>query len=234
MRPHSARALGTGLRRSRPAEDAVLSAAPRMRPGTVVGCCVSLLVAGILLARGFVGVLPSRPVYVALGGVLAATALLGLVIDHVSVRVRPDRPDQILVGELERSRRHGHALTLVTIACTHDVGLEVVTRLRTTDRAWRARGVLVVMLVETARPGAVEFLARLGGLVTREDVRVASFPTDAVTVDGLFDALARPHQEPADADDAGVRLAEADPDPEVAELAEVEPAPVARRRLARG
>lgn len=195
--------------------DAVLCAVPRMRPGTVVGCCVSLLVAGVMLARGFVGMLPSRPVYLALGGVLAGTALLGLVVDHISVVVRGERPDHVLVAELDRSRRHGHPLTLVSIPCDDAVALEVVSHLRTTDRAWRAGGVLFVLLVETDRAGASPFAARLARLVPADAVRWAAFPADAVTSDGLYARLSRPAEDAPELE-GGVVIA--DTGPEAADL----------------
>lgn len=169
--------------------EAVLCAVPRMRPGTVLGACVSLLIAGVLLARGFVGALPSRPVYLVLGGALAGTALIGLVVDHVSVVVRAERPDHLLVTELDRSRRYGHSLTLVSVRCDQAIGLEVVSRLRTTDRAWWTGGRLYLLLVETDRDEAVRFVRRLEGLVGPETVRRASFPTDAVTTEGLYACL---------------------------------------------
>ncbi len=192
--------------------ETVLCAAPRVRPGTVVGCCVSLLVAGVLLARGFVGILPSRPVYLILGGILAGTALLGLVVDHISIVVRRERPDHVLVAELERSRRHGHPLTLVAVRCSDTVGLEVVSRLRTTDRAWRAGSDLFVLLVETPRPGAAPFAERIEALVPREDVRWAAFPDDAVTSEGLFAVLSRSDTSVADLEE-GLVIAETGPQP---------------------
>lgn len=192
--------------------DAVLCAVPRMRPGTVLGCVVSLLVAGVLLARGFVGILPSRPVYLILGGILAGTAVLGLVVDHVSVVVRGERPDHVLVAELDRSRRHGHPLTLVSVPCDEAVGLEVVSHLRTTDRAWRSGDVLFVLLIETDRPGAEPFAARLAGLVDPDTVRWASFPEDAVTSDGLYARLSRTVAAAPELE-GGVVIAETGPDP---------------------
>lgn len=179
--------------------EAVLCAVPRMRPGTVVGCSVSLLAAGVLLARGFIGMLPSRPVYLLLGGILAATALLGLVVDHVSVVVRAQRPDHVLVAELDRSRRHGHPLTLVALRCDEATGLEVVSHTRTTDRSWRARGLLYVLLVETDGPGGAEFAGRLAPLVAPDDVRWASFPTDALTSEGLMARLDAPPDDRVEA-----------------------------------
>lgn len=193
------------------AGDAVLCAVPRMRPGTVLGCCVSLLVAGVMLARGFVGIAPSRPMYLALGGILAGTALLGLVVDHISVVVRAERPDHVLVAELDRSRRHGHALTLVAVRCDDEVALDVVSHLRTTDRAWRAGDVLYVLLVETDRAGAAPFAERLAPLVTPDAVRWASFPTDAVTSDGLYARLGRTSDDPSELE-GGIVLADTGPD----------------------
>jgi hypothetical protein len=173
---------------------------------------MSLLVAGVLLARGFVGMLPSRPVYLILGGVLAGTALLGLVVDHISVVVRAERPDHVLVAELERSRRHGHPLTLVAVRCDDTVGLEVVSRLRTTDRAWRTGSELFVLLVETPPLGAAPFAERLEPLVAQDRVRWASFPDDAVTSDGLYARLGRPDAPVADLEE-GLVLAETGPEP---------------------
>lgn len=174
------------------ADEAVMSPVPSMRPGTVLGCCVSLLVAGVLLARGFVGVLPSRPVYLALGGLLAATALASLVVDHVMVRVRGEAPDHVLVTELDRSRRYGHPLALVALEVDDLVDLRVVSRLRVTDRAWRRGRTLMVLLTETDRAQAGGFASRLGDLVTPGGVRIAAFPEDAVTADGLFGRLSEP------------------------------------------
>jgi hypothetical protein len=190
----------------------VLCAVPRMRPGTVLGCVVSLLAAGVLLARGFVGMLPSRPVYLLLGGILAGTALLGLVIDHISVVVRAERPDHVLVAELDRSRRHGHPLALVSVPCDDAVGLDVVSHLRTTDRAWRAGDVLFVLLVETDRFGSAPFAARLADLVDPESVRWACFPEDAVTSDGLYARLDRTIDDTPELEE-GVVIDETGPDP---------------------
>lgn len=190
--------------------DAVLSPVPRMRPGTVLCFCVSLLVAGVLLARGFVGMLPSRPVYLLMGGILAGTALLGLVVDHISVVVRAERPDHVLVAELDRSRRHGHPLTLVSVPCDADVGLEVVSHLRTTDRAWRAGDLLFVLLVETDRDGGLAYADRLTPLVPVDSMRVATFPTDAVTSEGLYRCLTEPALPVPELED-GVVIAEPGP-----------------------
>lgn len=181
------------------ATDTVLCAVPRVRPGTVLGASVTLLVAGVLLARGLVGVLPSRPVSLLLGGVLVATALLGLTVDHVSVVVRPEHPDHVLVAELDRSRRHGHPLSLVALRCPAEVALDVVSHLRTTDRAWRTGGVLFAVLVETDGAGAAAFADRVVPLVPPDAVRWASFPEDAVTSDGLYARLGRVATEPAGA-----------------------------------
>jgi hypothetical protein len=204
MRRPSPRTPTPGRRRG---GEAVLCASPRMRPGTVVGCSVSLLAAGVLLARGFIGILPSRPFYLLLGGILAASALLGLVVDHVSVIVRPERPDHVLVTELDRSRRHGHPLSLAAIRCDEAVGLQVVSHTRTTDRSWRARGRLYVLLVDTDADGAAAFAARLAPIVAADDVRWASFPTDALTSEGLYAHLDSGSRAAADVEDAPPALA---------------------------
>lgn len=190
----------------------MLCAVPRMRPGTVLGCCVSLLVAGVLLARGFVGILPGRPVYLLLGGILAGTALLGLVVDHISVVVRAERPDHLLVAELDRSRRHGHSLTLVSVRCGEAVGLEVVSHLRTTDRAWRTGDVLFVLLVETDKEGAAPFASRMASLVAPDAIRQASFPADAMTSSGLYARLSAPTEVPQEVE-GGVVIVETGPAP---------------------
>lgn len=194
------RALGRRARRVgrsiSSAPDAVLSSRAGMRPGAVIGCCVSLVVAGVLLARGFVGVVPGRPVELLMGGLLAGTALLSLVIDHVAVRVRTERPDHVLVTELDRCRRYGHPLTLAEVRTDEVAALRIVSRLRTPDRAWRVGATLVVLLAETDGAGGLRFVDRLSDLVGANEVRLASFPEDAVTADGLYAALAPPPAEP--------------------------------------
>ena len=165
--------------------DGVLRPVSTLRPGQVAACSASLLVAGILLTRGFIGVLPGRPVFVLAGLALAVSAVLGLAVDHVAVRHSPERPDEVLATEVHRSRRHGHRLALVSIECDEATGLEVVRRIRITDRAWRRRNRLVVLLVETDRAGVDGFVERIADLVEPVRVLASVFPDDAITVEGL-------------------------------------------------
>lgn len=167
-----------------------------MRSGQVVACSVSLLAAGFLLTRGFIGLVPGRPVFVLLGIGLTASAVIGLAIDHVEVRASRQRPEHALVEELNRSRRHGHALSVAALPCTDDDGHRLVGRMRTTDRAWRRRRSMVVLLPETDAVGAARFVRRVTDLASGGNVRVATFPDDALTVDGLMAALHPPVRIP--------------------------------------
>lgn len=160
-----------------------------MRSGQVLACSLSLLAAGVLLTHGFIGLFPGRPVFVVLGGGLAASAVIGLAVDHVSVLASRQRPEHVLIDEVGRSRRFGHSLTLVAVRCSTGTDHRLVGRMRSTDRAWRLRNELFIMLAETDEVGAARFGNRIGDLVPSGDVRMATFPSDALTVDGLFDAL---------------------------------------------
>jgi hypothetical protein len=171
------------------ATDVVFMPVSSMRSGQVVACSMSLLIAGFLLTRGFIGIVPGRPVFVLLGLGLGVSAVLGLAIDHVEVRARRERPEHVLADEVSRCRRFGHPLSLVAIRCTEPAGRRVVGRTRGTDRAWRHRSTTMVMLPETTPEGAALFVRRVADLVPLEAVRVATFPEDALTVDGLQDAL---------------------------------------------
>lgn len=177
------------LRRLRVASEVVLRPVSAMRPGQVLACSVSLVAAGVLLTRGFIGVVPGRPVFVVLGILLGVSAVVGLAIDQVEVRASRQRPEHALIDEIARSRRFGHALALVSVPCTEAVGHRVVVRMRNTDRAWRHRGDLVVLMPETDEDGATRFARRIADLVPADHLRAAVFPTDAVTVDGLYEAL---------------------------------------------
>ncbi len=163
----------------------VLRPVSAMRSAQVVACSFSLLAAGVLLARGFTGLVPSRPAFLLLGAGLGISAVLGLVIDHVEVRSRRLRPDHVLVDEVNRSRRFGHSLTLLCVTCPEAVSRRVVSRLRSTDWAWREKGKTYVLLVETRRAEAVVLVERIGDLVAVPSVGLASFPDDALTIDGL-------------------------------------------------
>ncbi len=158
----------------------------------VAACSVSLLAAGVLLTHGFIGFVPGRPVFVVLGVVLGATAVAGLTFDHVSVQPIAARPDHVVIEELNRCRRWSHSLTLVSVRCSAEVGDRIVRRMRCEDRAWRQRGRLELLLVETDRIQAEAFLLRLADLVESENVKLASFPEDAVTIDELYARLRTP------------------------------------------
>lgn len=169
--------------------DVVMRPVSAMRSGQVVACSVSLVAAGVLLARGFIGVVPGRPVWALIGLGLAASAILGLAIDHVDVRSKRESPDHVLIQEVSRCRRFGHPLSLVSLPCTPETGHRVIGRMRGTDRAWRQRGSIIAMLAETDPDGSADFVRRVSDLVPVDKVRVATFPNDAVTVDGLYAAL---------------------------------------------
>ena len=173
-----------------PGARTVLRPVPGMKPGQLVACSVSLVVAGLLLTRGFIGFNPGRPLFVVLGVVLALSATAGLAIDHVAIRPTSERPADVFLDELNRSRRYGHALSLVTIDCDPDAADLAIASMRGSDRAWRDRHGIHVLLPETDRDGVHGFVARLDGLVGPDAVRAAVFPDDGLTVEGLADALA--------------------------------------------
>ena len=161
-----------------------------MKPGQLVACSVSLVVAGLLLTRGFIGFNPGRPLFVVLGVILAASATIGLAVDHVRVRPTRDHPSDVFASELTRSRRYGHPLGLMAIECDDDEAAErIVSRMRGSDRAWRHHG-LRILLPETDWDGVIGFAERLEDEVGVAGIRAAVFPYDALTMEGLEDALA--------------------------------------------
>ena len=181
--------------RSRPLRshgESVVRPVAAMSRVQVAACSVSLLAAGVLLTHGFIGFVPGRPVFVVLGVVLGASAVAGLAFDHVSVQSIAARPDHVVIEELNRCRRWSHSLTLVSIRCSAEVGDRIIRRMRCEDRAWRQRGRLQLLLVETDRTQAEGFLLRLTDLVEGEAVKLATFPEDAVTIDDLYARLRTP------------------------------------------
>ena len=172
--------------------DSVVRPVASMGRIQVAACSLSLLAAGVLLTHGFIGLVPGRPVFVVLGALLAASAVAGLALDHVSVQSIAVRPDHMVVDELNRCRRGSHSLTLVSIDCGPEVGARIVRRMRCEDRAWRRKHRLHLMLIETNREEAEGFLLRITDLVADEQVRLATFPDDAVTIDSLYDRLRPP------------------------------------------
>ena len=163
---------------------------PTMKPGSVAACSMSLLVAGFLLTRGFIGFNPGRPLFLVLGVLLAVSATVGLAADHVAVRISREHPRDVLAGELSRSRRYGHPMTLVSVRCDPDMGTRIIARMRGCDRAWRDRGELRLLLSETNRAAVLGFVDRIDDLAPSDRVRSATFPDDALTVEGLERALA--------------------------------------------
>ncbi|MEO6987991.1 MAG: hypothetical protein ABI239_05015, partial [Aquihabitans sp.] len=160
-----------------------------MQGGQVLASSITLIASGVLLTRGFTGLTPARPVFLILGMILVASALLGLGLEHVEVRSVRRAPDHVLVDEFHRSRRFDHPLSLVRVRCDEFGGQRVIARLRGTDRAWRQRGWLYVLLPETDGEGADLLVSRISAVLPNAVTQRASFPDDAVTVDGLYEAL---------------------------------------------
>jgi hypothetical protein len=133
----------------------------------------------------------------------------------------PDRSSDPLIGEIERSRRYGHALTFMRIApgpSSHarlartragrvtrpghrrrdvldELAAELRGCLRTGDVAWSDGSALFVLLPETDAAGAHAMLARFRraapAVADETDVRVASFPEHGLTHHALRAAVAR-------------------------------------------
>lgn len=170
--------------------ETVLSASPRVAPSQLAACTVGLLASGVFLARGFIGLQPGRPAALIAGFVLAAWSVIGLAADHIAVRAAPEKPEEALQRELNRSRRHVHALALVRFLCDAGQATQVIGRLRSTDQAWWDRGNhLVVLLPETERDEAVRFVGRIHDLLPSTPVQLAAFPDDGLTNGALLDAL---------------------------------------------
>jgi hypothetical protein len=173
------------------AEDrSVVHAEAGMKVGQLVAGSVSLVVAGLLLARGFIGFSPGRPLFVVLGVALAASATIGLAIDHVRIRPTRERPEDVFATELARSRRYRHPLALVDIECDAATEEQIIRVLRADDRAWRHHHHLRLLLPETGAPGVAGLAVRLHQELGIANVGAATFPTDALTMEGLERALA--------------------------------------------
>lgn len=172
---------------------------PSVPLGQLVACSASLIFAGLLLARGFVGFRPGDPMVILFGVVLAVSATLGLSTDHVAVRAVPQRPRDVLTQELNRCRRHAHPMTLMAVRCNEDTSRRIVTRLRTTDHSWWTGPYFVALLPETDRAGAQQMADRISDLVEPANVALALFPEDGLTAQALLDRIAGPAQtsEPA-------------------------------------
>src|SRR5690606_33278865 len=77
--------------------------------------------------------------------------------------------------------------TVVQVRCDEATGRQIAMRMRACDRAWRRRGTLAVMLVETDGTGARSAVQRIAQHVPLADIRLATFPDDTLTVEGLLD-----------------------------------------------
>lgn len=188
---HLRRRVSRRIRSGRRTRELVMRPVSAMPGGQVVAFSITLIAAGVLLTRGFIGMAPARPVFLVLGGLMVASALLGLGLEHVEVRSVRRPPVHALVDELQRSRRFGHPLSVVRIRCDDADGQRAIARLRGTDRAWRQRGWLYALLTETDAEGAALFVKRIGAVLPGVEAQRASFPDEAVTIDGLFEVLRR-------------------------------------------
>jgi hypothetical protein len=108
--------------------------------------------------------------------------------------------------ELDRARRHEHAVALARITLPPQSTPDATTRLieaiqptgagragpRSADRFWRSGGSVYLLLPETTADGARAVVRR--AILTDPSLgssswHVASFPEDAITVGALFEAL---------------------------------------------
>jgi hypothetical protein len=95
--------------------------------------------------------------------------------------------------ELYRSRRYGRPLTLIGVPGASD-GIERLRHaLRAIDRAWHVRGQFYILVPEGDADMGRALLSRLeeveAGLLERRTALVATFPEDALTGDGLIEAV---------------------------------------------
>lgn len=114
----------------------------------------------------------------------------------------------IFEQEIDRSRRYERPVTLVQLPQTRTSGRfnpdrvvpwmkarlqQLQPFIRTTDVAWFDHTSIYVMLPETNRESGEVFLRRLEtelpNLLPQPEARIAAFPTDGLTVGGLFAAL---------------------------------------------
>lgn len=108
--------------------------------------------------------------------------------------------------EIDRARRHEHAVSLAKITVPGHAGAKETARLieairptgagrsgpRSSDRFWRSGGSVYLLLPETTAEGARTVVSRAihaDPLLADASWQVASFPEDALTVGALFEAL---------------------------------------------
>jgi hypothetical protein len=115
---------------------------------------------------------------------------------------------QVLRREVDRSRRHGHAATLLRIPSTGNATDRKARRevanitdrlrdvLRSVDSVWSQRDGVYALLPETDRDAVESLLARLRrectGLIPAEGLGLACFPEDGLTANALRAAVEQP------------------------------------------
>lgn len=117
--------------------------------------------------------------------------------------VRED-PWEALRREIDRSRRHGHALTLLRLAPSHsgrgarrarEALIMLRQVMRSVDSVWSDRDGIFMLLPESDREAADGLLERLRDavpdLVPEDGVRSACFPSDGLTANALRAAVNR-------------------------------------------
>lgn len=106
--------------------------------------------------------------------------------------------------EVGRSRRYGGAVTLCLVEFEGTIASEapwkdVATVLREWDRSWAADRSGLILLPNTDANGARVALDRIFSIAEASDlsarVRIATFPDDAPTVDGLVSHLIETRME---------------------------------------
>jgi hypothetical protein len=160
-----------------------------------------LLIGGLALAVAAGAVISDAfGVVVALG--LAAGAA-GLMIGLLVLRQAEPGPARghfdaragwdALHREIRRSRRYGRPFVLVATPGELDTAATLQSLLRTPDRAWIDDSIVYTLLTECDRLQALGFLerarAQTASLFAPDQFRLASFPSDAVTVGALLEAL---------------------------------------------
>jgi hypothetical protein len=108
--------------------------------------------------------------------------------------------------ELARARRYERPIALIrgplpspTEATAHlDVMADINKSMRSVDTAWIDGGALWILATEADRNLAEQLVDRIVGTtwLEREDVRIASFPADALTAGGLISLLQGDERRP--------------------------------------
>jgi hypothetical protein len=183
----------------------------------VFGWALSLASTTLLVVGTFAGA-----VFVALRSVAPSLAQPAIVPTHLE-----RRGWHAFEHELSRARRYERSLALIRgplpspseATAQLDVMADINKSLRTVDTAWIDGGALWILATEADRAVAEQLVDRIVGTtwMDRDDVRIASFPTDALTAGGLISFLQtdepRPIQLPVrtalDASDAMALAAKA-------------------------